>query len=83
MYQFGCNDIEGDNDNAFSNQMGELVSTTTLTFSGIKVIVALGLPRGQRTANVKVIKQSNELLKKYKGHESVILCDNSRLFMVC
>ena len=34
VYQLGCNDIEGDNDNDFSNQMGELVSTTNLKVSG-------------------------------------------------
>ena len=76
VYQLGCNDIDID----FSDQMGELVSTTNLKFPGIKVMVSLGLPRGQRNANLKVIEQSNVLVKKYQNHESVILCDNSKLF---
>ena len=80
VYQLGCNDIEWGNNIDFSDQMGELVSTTNLKFPGIKVMVSLGLPRGQRTANLKVIEQINVLVKKYKSHESVILCDNSKLF---
>ena len=43
-------------------------------------MLSLGLPRGQRTSNLKVIEQSNVLVKKYKSQESVILCDNSKLF---
>ena len=80
VYQLGCNDIKGESSNDFSDQMGELVSTTNLKFPGIKVMVSLGLTRGQRTANLKVIEQSNVLVKKYKSQESVILCDNSKLF---
>ena len=80
VYQLCCNDMEVENGNDFSDQMGELVSTTNLKFPGIKVMVSLGLPRGQRTANLKVIEQSNVLVKKYKSQKSVILCDNSKLF---
>ena len=36
-----------------------------LRFPGIKIMASFGLPRGQRTANLKVIQKSNELVKKY------------------
>ena len=60
--------------------MDDLVSATNLKFPGVKVMVSLGLPRGQRSANVQVIDQSNKLGCKLNKKESVILCDNSRLF---
>ena len=80
VYQLGGNDIEGVNGFEFSDQIVELVSTTNLKFPGIKVMVSLGLPRRQRSANLKVIEQSNKLVQKYEGHDSVMLCYNSKLF---
>ena len=50
----------------FWGPIDELVSTTNLTFPRIKLMVPLGLPSRQRTTNIQVIKQSNELVKKYK-----------------
>ena len=83
MFQLGCNDIGGENNRApeFSDQMDDLVSATNLTFPGMNVMVSLGLPRGQRSAHVRVINPSNTLVRKFSKKESVILCDNSRLFL--
>ena len=67
VYQFGGNDIEGVNGFEFLDQIVELVSTSYLKFPGIKVMVSLGLPRRQRSANLKVIEQSNKLVQKLKA----------------
>ena len=79
VYQLGCNDIKSENDSMseFSDQMDDLVSATNLRFPGIKVMVSLGLPRGQNSANAKVIEQNNRLVRKYKSNESV-LCQSNR-----
>ena len=82
VYQLGCNDIGGERNgpNEFSDDMDDLVSATNLKFHGVKVMVSLGLPRGNQMANAQVIDQSNKLVRKFNGNKTVTVCDNSRLF---
>ena len=82
VYQLGCNDIGGERNgpNEFSDDMDDLVSATNLKFHGVKVMVSLGLPRGNQMANAQVIDQNNKLVRKFNRNKTVTVCDNSRLF---
>ena len=63
-----------------AHMMDDLVSATNLKFHGVKVMVSLGLPRGNQMANAQVIDQSNKLVRKFNRNKTVTVCDNSRLF---
>ena len=80
VYHTLCNDAESLSVEEVGDQMNNLVNITKNKFPGVKVLVSLGGPRGQKGLNDKLRYINSRLTNQFAEMTNVSLCDNSNLY---
>ncbi|KAK3093660.1 hypothetical protein FSP39_018575 [Pinctada imbricata] len=80
IYHLLCNDIEKSSNAQILAKCQHLTDITNEKFPSCKIMISLGLPRGDRKFNLRINTLNIDLQNHYKRDNSIIICDNSNLF---
>jgi hypothetical protein len=80
VYHLLCNDVEKSSNPQLLTKCQHLTDITKAKFPSCRIMISLGLPRGDREFNLRINTLNIDLQNHYKRDNSVVLCDNSNLF---